>query len=373
MDERSQEFRVGMMAVIAIAAAIVMVFKFGEIGNRWKSGTRISIIMPNATGINPETPVRMSGIRIGQVESLQLVAEGRGVMVQVLIDSEHTFRNDSKAQVSRSLLGDGAIEIVPGSSGEPIAAGDRIVGHSPSDPMEAVARLEQKVSSTLGSFESTGREWARLGNNLNRLLETSGGDGVSTIERSAVALEQFTRTMKTAEDTLASAGSLISDPRYQRQLQMTLTALPELLTETRSTLKHVNSVIRQMDVTVSNINTATTPLAQNSEAMVARLGKSLANIETLTGELALVSQLMNQNDGTIKKLLTDPTMYRNLNSTATSMAVLLENLKPVIADMQVFSDKVARHPELLGVRGVVRGSDGTKDSEIVPASFEDNR
>ena len=79
MDERTQEFRVGIMAVVAVAAAVVMVFRFGELGNRWKSGTRISIVLPSASGIYPETSVRMSGIRIGQVESLQLVAEGRGV------------------------------------------------------------------------------------------------------------------------------------------------------------------------------------------------------------------------------------------------------------------------------------------------------
>ena len=95
-------------------------------------------------------------------------------------------------------------------------------------------------------FEQTGREWGKLATNLNSLLETTGPDGVNTIERSAVALEQFTRTMKTAEETLAAAGSLISDPRYQQQLQATLTALPELLNETRGTLRSVNQVIRQV-------------------------------------------------------------------------------------------------------------------------------
>lgn len=368
MEERGQEFRVGMMAVAALVATAAMMFRFGEIGNRWKSGTRISIFMADATGINPETPVRMSGIRIGQVESLKLIADGRGVQVSVLIHDGFTFRADSRAQVSRSLLGDGVLEIIPAADGAPISNGDRIAGQPTSDPMQAVARLEKRVTATLDSFESTGREWATLGNNLNRLLEGSGQDGVSTIERSALALEQFTRTMKTAETTLASAGRLIDDPRYQQQLQATLTALPNLLNETRSTLRNVNSVLQQVDTTVGNLNAATAPLARNSDVMVARLGSSLKNIESLTAELATVSQLMNANDGTIKKLLTDPAMYRNLNATAGSMAVLLDNLKPVVADLQVFSDKVARHPELLGVRGVVRGSSGTKDG-VVPAGY----
>ena len=200
-------------------------------------------------------------------------------------------------------------------------------------------------------------------------MEASGSDGVSTIERSAVAIEQFTRTMQTAEKTLASAGSLISDPRYQKQLQATLSALPELLNETRTTLQTVNSVVQEVNSTVNNISVATTPLAKHSQNMVNRLNQSLSNIETITGELAIVSRMMNQNDGTLKKLLTDPAVYRNLNSTSASMAVLLENLKPVIADMQLFSDKIARHPEILGVRGVVRGSDGAKDN-VLPASFE---
>ena len=131
-------------------------------------------------------------------------------------------------------------------------------------------------------------------------------------------------------------------------------------------------MLHQVDSAVGNINTATAPLARQSQAMVARLNQSLINIESMSGELATVAKLANQNDGTVRKLLTDPSVYRNVNSTAASLAVLLENLKPVVADLQVFSDKVARHPEILGVRGVVRGSSGLKDSGVVPAAFEDN-
>ena len=208
-------------------------------------------------------------------------------MVQVLINSDYTFRNDSVAQVSRSLLGDGSIEIVPGTNGEPITGGDRIIGRATSDPMAVVTRMEERFSSTLVSFETTGQQWGQLAQNLNRLLEATGPGGVSTIQRSSVALEQFTRTMRAAEETLAAAGTLISDPRYQQQLQATLTALPELLNETRSTLQTVNQVVGQVGVTVENINVATTPLARQSQVMVSRLNHSLENIEAITGELSV--------------------------------------------------------------------------------------
>lgn len=370
MNERQQEFRVGLMAIAAVSAAVIMVFKFGEIGNSLRSGTRIGIVMTNASGVMPQSSVQMSGIRIGQVEATRLIADGRGVLVTVRIDHEFTFLNDSTAQVEQSLLGDAAIQIVPGTEGEPIKEGDRIAGRAAADPMAVVNRVEKRLDATLASFESTGQQWSRLGQNLNQILEATGPDGVSTMQQSALALEQFTKTMRAAEETLASAGSLISDPRYQKQLQATLEALPELLNETRGTLKAVNGVIREVDSTVANLNTATEPLANQSPQMVARLNKSLANIETITADLAEVSRLMNENDGSLKRLATDPTMYRNLNSTSASLASLLQNLRPVVRDLQVFSDKVARHPELLGVRGIVRGSDGLKDGDVQPASFQ---
>ena len=117
MNDRTQEFRVGLMAIAAVSAAVIMVFKFGEIGNSLRSGTRIGIVMTNASGVMPQSSVQMSGIRIGQVESTQLIADGRGVLVSVRIDHEFSFKNDSTAQVQQSLLGDAAIQIIPGTEG----------------------------------------------------------------------------------------------------------------------------------------------------------------------------------------------------------------------------------------------------------------
>jgi phospholipid/cholesterol/gamma-HCH transport system substrate-binding protein len=53
----------------------------------------------------------------------------------------------------------------------------------------------------------------------------------------------------------------------------------------------------------------------------------------------------------------------NLDRSAQSAALLLHNLEPIIRDLRVFSDKVARHPELIGVSGVLRGSSGLKYPE----------
>jgi phospholipid/cholesterol/gamma-HCH transport system substrate-binding protein len=39
----------------------------------------------------------------------------------------------------------------------------------------------------------------------------------------------------------------------------------------------------------------------------------------------------------------------------------MPRLERILKDLETFSDKLARHPELLGVRGAVRPSEGLKE------------
>ena len=41
---------------------------------------------------------------------------------------------------------------------------------------------------------------------------------------------------------------------------------------------------------------------------------------------------------------------------------LLPKLEPILKDVNVFTDKIARHPESLGIRGAISPSSGLKES-----------
>ncbi len=59
-------------------------------------------------------------------------------------------------------------------------------------------------------------------------------------------------------------------------------------------------------------------------------------------------------------LMNDPTLYENLNRTVTNVEELSRQLRPIVNDVRVFTDQLARHPEKIGVRGALERSDGTK-------------
>ncbi len=230
--------------------------------------------------------------------------------------------------------------------------------------MQAVNRLESKLGAAVDVLAQTGREWQQVGSRLNTVMGGQDGQQMQQVLRQTVAsLEQFTLTMHTANKTLSSAQRLLADGETQSNLKETLQALPKLVEDTRQTIGAVRGTVQRVDQNLRHIDTALRPIAQNSRPMASRLNNTLANLEVLSAELAQFSKLLRTRDGSVQRLVADPSLYRNLNATAASMATFLQKAEPVLSDLRVFSDKIARHPELIGVRGVIRGSSGVKQVE----------
>ena len=55
-----------------------------------------------------------------------------------------------------------------------------------------------------------------------------------------------------------------------------------------------------------------------------------------------------------------PEVYNDLAQAANNVNRLTQDLRPIIDDVRVFTDKIARHPEQLGVRGALDRKTGLK-------------
>ena len=79
-------------------------------------------------------------------------------------------------------------------------------------------------------------------------------------------------------------------------------------------------------------------------------------------------QQFSRQDGSLQKLLSDPQLYQDLDAAAVSLARVMGRAEKIAKDLEVFADKVARRPELIGVGGAVRPSSGLKDLPNSPAA-----
>jgi len=353
MTQRQMEFRVGLLVVVAAGVAAALVFQFGEMRWLWQKHYTVGIHFDKAPGVEARTPVRKNGILIGSVKEVSF-DEGRGgVNVLVEIREKYTLRKDGKPMLVRGLLGDATIEFSAGKSREIVRPGERLEGIAAEDPMELVGRMEIRMNETLDSFASTSNEWRQVGKNVNSLMDTNRGHLDRVIEEASESLHQFTLAMRSANQTLA-------DPQNQENLRRTLAALPQMMDDTRQTIASIRMAVVKADASLTNLADVTAPLAKKSSSIVTKLDNSVGNLELLLAELNQFTSALNREEGSLKLLVSDPTLYHNLNGSAATLQSLMKNLEPTIRDLRVFADKIARRPERLGVGGALNGSSGLK-------------
>ncbi|MCA9055918.1 MAG: MCE family protein [Planctomycetaceae bacterium] len=369
MDEQKLQFRVGLFVLASLAVTAVLIVRFGDVKKYWQESYALAIQFDEAPGIAPGTPVRMNGILIGRTRKVLLDDAEPGVLVVVDIEADRKLRTDSAPMIIRSVFGDATIEFSPGSSTDYIPPNMKLQGKAPQDPLETVRRMEIQVTETLEAFRTTSDEWKTVGSNVNALMETERGHLSEVIEKTAVALDDFAKTMHSAQAMLAETRQLVADPEMQAHLKATIATLPELVQETRQTIAAARLSVEQAGLSLNKVNAnldqvqaATAPLAEHSQRLVARLDGGLLQLESLLTELNTFATMINDEDGTLQRFATDPQLYENLNKSTAAMAVLTQNLEPTLRDIRIFADKVARHPEVLGVSGAITGSSGLKEA-----------
>lgn len=367
MTERQLQFRVGLFVLTALALGTAIVLQFSELQSYFDVRYQIAIKFEKSPGVQAGVPVKQNGVDIGSVREVR-ADDGGGVLVIVEIKEDVVLRRDSQPQVKRTLFGDASIVFPLGIDPQVLPPNAQVNGLLSQDPLQIVERLDAKVQETLTAFEETSREWQKVAMNVNGLVETKQGSLDDVVERAALALEEFTQTMQTAHVALDSANSLLNDPRLQQSLRATMNTLPQMVEETRGTIaaarysiEKIGTTAETMNVTLASMNQVADPLAKATPSIVTKLDSSLGQLDLLLTELNTVTRLMTHGDGTINKLATDPELYDNLNRSAATMPIVLANLNRIAQDLRVFSDKIARHPEILGVRGAISGSTGLKD------------
>jgi phospholipid/cholesterol/gamma-HCH transport system substrate-binding protein len=132
-------------------------------------------------------------------------------------------------------------------------------------------------------------------------------------------------------------------------------------------MKRLGDSINQVDQVLSNLDTATRPIAQHSASVVKNLDESSAELNKTLREFGDLLRTFNQGEGTVRRFLTDPSLYVSLTDAVNQLTHVLPRVDRILRDVEVFADKIARHPESLGVSGAIRPSKGLKEA---PTSME---
>ena len=130
-------------AIVVAVAAGFLYFAYTSTSSGSLSGYEITARMPRVDGLATGTDVRLSGIKIGAVNSLTLDPKTYLVTLHMNIRSDIPIPDDSSLMVTSSgVLGSSYLSISPGGSGKMIAPGGAITNVQGSvDVMGLVGRF----------------------------------------------------------------------------------------------------------------------------------------------------------------------------------------------------------------------------------------
>jgi phospholipid/cholesterol/gamma-HCH transport system substrate-binding protein len=352
MDERVAQFRLGVVVLATLIVGTIMVLLFVKVPSLVTGTKTIYFLFPEAPGVSTDTPVRKSGILVGRVNKVELVDDG--VLVTAGIEADKKITASDVPFISGSLLGDAKIEFVPGptKSKEPLPDGDMVRGEVAPDLMRVVTNLEGKMGQTIIALGDAGDEVAQLAHNINNMLGPNDEQFNRIISKTDRALDSFQRAMD-------GIGEIVGDPKMQADLKRGLTDMPQVLRDTQQTLLQMQSTMKLAEKNLQNVEGFTKPLGEKGGEIITSMNSSVSQLDRLLTQLADLSQNLNSREGSIGQLLNNPHLYQQLESAAGNLNDLTRDLKPVVADARVFTDKIARHPEVF-TRGIISPSSGIK-------------
>lgn len=426
MNDQAIRFRFGIFVLASLILLAVLVVLFGGFPNYFRRSEAFTIIFGNAQGVAPGTPVKRSGVRIGEVRTVEFDNDTGKVKVEIRIDDKYYLRKNDRAVLQQGLLGgDATIAFIPPDDPKldlPIRLepGTVLAGQTPADAgtlmqqtsdlvkpvQEAVVEMRKVfqginkmtpvVDETLKDFREIGKMARKITPDVQqtseeiRLLSKTTREAIPEIQATArtwgkvgervdvllkVNEDKITKSIDRADETLKRINDMFGDENQKlvrdtlknvkngtQQLEQLSKDTSDLLKDSRATVKQLNDTLKRADDTLLELQKAMKPFNEKGAGTFKNLDQSADNLNKTLKDLRELIQVVARGDGTVQRLLSDPSLYNNVNDSAIMVTKILPRIDRVLRDMEIFSDKLARHPELLGLRGVIVPSVGLKES-----------
>ena len=319
----SNETKVGALTVIAVTL-IIFGFNFLKGKTFFKSGTFLYAKYADTKGLIVSNPVFVNGFQVGTVFEIENMNDNLSeLVVCIKLNQLYKIPSNSIATIQENPLGTNAINIIPGNSTLLIQSGDTIKTAPATsllgDIMNTLSPLGVQIKNTITALEQV------LGN-VNKTLDDGNRQNFKVI------LENLSATTINLNKSLASIQGMVN--QQNGSIVKTADNLNAFTANLNQNNQKITNILSNLDSTTKSINDAD-------------LSKTIKTIQTTLMSLNTTINQLNNGNGTASKLLSDPAMYTQLQSTIKSVNTLVDDIKvhpKRYISVSVFGKKDKRAP-----------------------------
>jgi len=322
------ELKIGLMALVALVLAAVLTFLVGGQGGFFWQRYHLKTRFANVQGLKPGAVVRVAGVEVGKVASVEFSGAEVEVTLQVLLSMQPRITDRSRAAIgSLSLLGEPVVDIVPSAVGTPVPDwGYLPASRSPGQ----LADVAENASVGLQEATALLRDMRQGKGTVGRLF--TDDKLYRDIDGFVLSAESVAAHLAEGRGTI---GMLMKDPDVYRSLVASLTSLGEVsrrLGAGEGTLGRLladDSLAEAFTGTGRNLEAITAKVREgegtagrlvNDRALYDRFNRIAERLEQVTARLAT-------GEGTAGQLLHDEQLYENMNGAASELRALVGDIR----------------------------------------------
>ncbi|MDR3676227.1 MAG: MlaD family protein [Acidobacteriota bacterium] len=334
------QLRVGIMVIVSLALfAVAVFFISGQVGF-FTSHYTLKAYLPTAGDIREGAQVRLAGISVGSVTSVQISPypdKDRAVEVDLKIARKYQkeIRADSVASVETvGLLGDSYVNITRGTPSQEVIADNGAVTTAEKADVAAVMQNTNNVIMNLNTLS------AKLDDITTQIQAGRGSMGKLLYDETLY--NKMNSTISTAQSLVERAqrgegtmGKLMSDETLYNRTVATIDRLNKVIDQVQngngSLAKFISdpSAYNNLNRLMANGNTLIDGINQGHGTLgkLAKDDQMYNRMDSTLGHLDAITTRIDQGQGTLGKLSTDATLYNNLSASSQSLKEFLEDFR----------------------------------------------
>ncbi len=298
----NNETKVGIITVISFAFLIIG-FNFLKGKKLWSNDIVIKGKYGNVQGLQTSNPIIINGMQVGSVYKINMDKDMREIMVEMNITKDVNIPTNSVASIKTNPLGAPSIEIKLGDAKTFLKNKEAIATESTEGMLGEIMKKADpilfEIKKALGSVDT-------LVDNFSSVIDQNAKGNINSM------LNNMNRVTAALVSSTASLGLLLN--AQNGSLAKTLDNASSISGNLASNNSKINSVVGNLDKTsakFANIN----------------IQNTLDTLDKAINEMKNLIASFNNSDGTLGKMLHDPTLYKNLASSGNKLNLLLDDVR----------------------------------------------